>query len=227
VRRDALLAALFAGLFAVFTWWLAAGGPLIDLDLAIQEWSETHRPPVAEAIAQVLNRLGQGGPLLGICVVLALLVGWVRWRSGGGRWPAVQPLLYVLAAAVLVVPTVLVVKRLTERGAPSSPLPPEETVPLMGPLPPGEYDAGYPSGHAVNTIVWYGVMAVLVACLLHRYHRPARWWTAAQPVFRIAPPLIVLASQTYLSYHWFTDSLAGFALGLSIDRILSMLRRLQ
>jgi hypothetical protein len=223
VRRDVLLAVLFAGLFAVFTAALAAGGPLIDLDLAVREWAESHRPPAAEAVARVLNRLGQGGVLLGLCVVLALWVGWARWPAR--RWRALQPALYVLAAAVLVIPTVLVVKALTERGAPSSPLPPEQTVRLMGPLPPGEYDAGYPSGHAVNTIVWYGVLVVLVTCLLHEYRWAGRWWPVVRPVARIAPPVIVFATQTYLSFHWLTDSIAGFALGLAIDRALCLLRR--
>jgi membrane-associated phospholipid phosphatase len=232
VRRDALLAALFVAVFAVLTAALAAGGPLIDLDLAVREWAEAHRPPTAESVARILNRLGQGGPLLGICIVLALWVGLVRWRTPPPKparaavwWWALRPPLYVLAAAVLVVPTVLAVKVLTERGAPSSTLPPEQVVPLMGPLPPGEYDLGYPSGHAVNTIVWYGVLAVLVTCLLHEYRRVGRWpqW---RPVLRIAPPLIVFGTQTYLSFHWLTDSLAGFALGLAVDRVLSLLRRL-
>jgi hypothetical protein len=226
VRRDALLAALFAVLFAVLTVALAAGGPLIELDLAVREWAEAHRPAVAEAVARLLNRFGQGGVLLGICAAVGLLLTWMRWRAGLHRWRALQPALYVLAATVLVVPSVLLVKALTERGAPSSPLPPEQTVRLMGPLPPTEYDAGYPSGHAVNTIVWYGVLGVLLTCLLHEYRRAGAWWPAVRPAFRIAPVVIVFATQTYLSFHWLTDSLAGFALGLAVDRVLSMLRRL-
>lgn len=252
VRRDALLAVLYVGAFALLTAALAAGGPLIDLDLAVQEWSESHRPAAAEFLARILNRLGQGGVLLGICVVLSLWLARLRWRTtapvpatdagkpatgaGAGygwrrwrrwdRWWALQAPLYVLAAAVLVVPTVLVIKAFTERGAPSSPLPPEQTVPLLGPLPAAEYDAGYPSGHTVNTIVWYGILALLVTCLLREYRRSSRWWPSLRPALRIAPPVIVFCAQTYLSFHWFTDSVAGILLGLAIDRILSLLRRL-
>ncbi|MGH3682844.1 MAG: phosphatase PAP2 family protein, partial [Natronosporangium sp.] len=119
------------------------------------------------------------------------------------------------------------VKRATERGAPSSPLPAEQTVPLLGPLPPGEYAAGYPSGHAVNTIVWYGVLVLLVSALLDAYRRGTALPPAVEWTVRLAPPVVVVAAQTYLSFHWLTDSLAGLALGLAIDRALSLLRRLE
>jgi membrane-associated phospholipid phosphatase len=225
VRRDALLAAVFAGVFVGITVALAAGEAPGDLDLAILEWAEAHRSSAAEAVGRVLNRLGQGGPLLGICVVLALWLGLLRWRRAEGWWRALQPPLYVLTAAGLVVPTVLAVKWLTERGAPSSPLPPEQTVRLMGPLPPGAYDTGYPGGHAVNTIVWYGVLLLLATALLHAYRRPGPppWLRVA---FRVAPPVVVTAVTVYLSFHWLTDSLAGLALGLAVDRVLCLLRRL-
>lgn len=226
MRRDALLAALFAAVFAGITAALAAGGLLIDLDLAVRAWAEAHRPGPAEAVGRVLNRLGQGGPLLGICVVLSLWLGLLRWKRAAGWWRSLQPPLYVVAAAVLVVPTVLAVKAVTERGAPSSPLPPEQTVRLMGPLPPGAYDAGYPGGHAVNTIVWYGVLLLLATALLHAYGRagPPPWLYLS---IRIAVPVVVTAVTVYLSFHWLTDSLAGLALGLAIDRVLALLRRLR
>lgn len=227
MRRDALLVAGSVAAFGLLTAALAAGGPLIDLDLAVHEWADQHRPAAADSVARVLNRLGQGGALFGIGAGLAGLLGLVRLWRGAGWWRAGQPILYVLVAAAVVYLSVASVKRATERGAPSSPLPAEQTVPLLGPLPPGEYAAGYPSGHAVNTIVWYGVLVLLVNALLDTYRRgtalpPAVAWTV-----RLAPPVVVVAAQTYLSFHWLTDSLAGLALGLAIDRALSLLRRLE
>jgi membrane-associated phospholipid phosphatase len=231
--RDALLAAGSLAVFAGITAGLAAGGPLLDLDLAVHDWVVAHRPPAAEAGARVLNRLGQGGALLAICAVLA---GWLGWRaircppsaptrSGTARTlrTGLEPLLYVVAAAVLVVPTVLLLKRFTERGAPSSDLPAEQTVPLLGPLPPGEYAAGYPGGHAVNAVVWYGVLLLLVTALLRAYGR-AQPSSPLRVAVRLVPPLVVLGTTTYLSFHWLTDSLAGLALGLAIDRLLALLR---
>lgn len=227
MRRDALLVAVFLAGFALLTAALAAGCGLIDLDLAAREWSEAHRPAAAETVARALNRLGQGGVLLGICGGLAGLLVLVRWlRERAGWWPAGQPLLYLLVAAGLVYLTVAGIKHATERGAPSSPLPPEQTVRLLGPLPPGEYATGYPSGHAVNTIVWYGVLVLLVSALLRAYGR-AGLPPAMTRVARVAPPVVVVVVQTYLSFHWLTDSLAGLALGLAIDRTLCLLRWLK
>jgi membrane-associated phospholipid phosphatase len=123
-----------------------------------------------------------------------------------------------------VVPSVLAIKRVTDRGAPNSRLPPEQTVPLFGPQPPGAYADGYPGGHAVNTVVWYGVLLVVVTALLHAYGRtgPPR---AVRLAVRLAPPAIVLVVSTYLSFHWLTDGLAGLAIGLAIDRLLYLARR--
>lgn len=222
-QRDLLLIGCYAGAFIALTLGLAAGGPLVELDLAVREWVDAHRPGPAEAIGRVLNWLGQGGPLLAVSGVLALWLAAVR-RRGGERWHAAAPLAYVAAAAILVVPSVLALKAVTARGAPSSELPPEQTVAIPGELPAGEYASGYPGGHVVNTVVWFGVLVVLVTGLLRAYGRagPSR---AVRLAVRITPPAIVVATTAYLSFHWFTDGLAGLALGLLIDRLLGLLRR--
>ena len=229
MRRDLVLGpgllVASAAVFVAITAALAAGGWLIEVDLAVARWLAAHRPPAVEIAASVLNRLGQGLWLLGICAALA---GWLavrRHRAGESRWRVAVPLLYVFAAAVLLVPTVRVLKDHSGRGAPSSALPLETTVQLRAPLPPGEYAAGYPGGHAVNTVVWYGVLLALVIGLRFAYGRPSppRW---VQVTARTVPPVVVLCTTTFLSYHWFTDGLAGLALGLAVDRALYLLRPL-
>lgn len=201
--------------FAAVTAALAVGGPLVSLDLAVERWVESHRPPAAETVARVLNLLGQGGVLLALTVLAG---AWLAWRLR-----TLRPLGYVFVAVLLVVPPVLLVKALTERGAPSSTLPPEQTVRLLGPLPPGEYAAGYPSGHVVNTVVWYGVLLLLVTALLRAYGRgdPP---VAVRRVVRAGPPVVVLATTTYLSFHWLTDGLAGLAYGVFVDLVLRRVR---
>lgn len=213
MRRDLLLVVAYVGGFVAVTAALAVGGPLIELDLAVRQWSEQHRPPAADFVARQFNLLGQGSPLLFLSWAAA---EWLMLRTR-----SLRPLLYVSVAAVLVVPVVLGVKWFTERGAPSSPLPPEQVVPLLGPLPAGEYGAGYPSGHVVNAIIWYGVLLTLITTLLRTYGRaePTR---AVRVVVRVAPVAVVFCTTTYLSFHWFTDGLAALALGLAIDRVLAL-----
>ena len=76
----------------------------------------------------------------------------------------------------------------------------------------------YPSGHVANAIVWYGVIALLLAPLARTFgrHLSARLVT----VVRLVPPLVVLTTTTYLGWHWLTDSVAGLLLGLLLDRLL-------
>lgn len=200
----AALAALTIGL---------ARGQLLNVDLAVREWAAAHRPDAAYWIARVVNFLGQGGSvLMPVAGALAVAVG-VRARS-------VRPLLVVAAAFALTYLTIGPLKVWTDRAAPSSGLPPEESVRIFNTLPPGEYSMGYPSGHVANAIVWYGVIALLLAALLRTLGRP----DAPPAVFRairILPPAIVFCATTYLGFHWLTDSVAGLLLGLVLDRLLA------
>jgi membrane-associated phospholipid phosphatase len=79
------------------------------------------------------------------------------------------------------------------------------------------YAMGYPSGHVVNSIVWWGVIALLASRL---WEIPARWlW-----VMRVVPPVIVVCTTTYLGHHWVTDGLAAITVGLLLDRIIHRFR---
>jgi membrane-associated phospholipid phosphatase len=188
-------------------------GHLYGLDLAVREWGDTHRPEFAEWIARVFNFLGQGGWLLTpLAAILAIVTG-LRARS-------IRPLLVVAAAFILTYVTIGPFKLWTDRAAPSSTLPPEESVQIFNQLPAGEYSLSYPSGHVANAIIWYGVIALLLVALLRTLGRPNPPAGLALAI-RIAPPMIVFCTTTYLSYHWLTDSIAGLLLGLFVDRLLA------
>ena len=67
----------------------------------------------------------------------------------------------------------------------------------------------FPSGHAMNSMVAYGMLAYLLS-----RNVPRRW----MPVVVGAAVTIVLlvgASRIFLGYHYFSDVLAGFAAGLA------------
>ncbi|MEV1143445.1 phosphatase PAP2 family protein [Micromonospora sp. NPDC049799] len=192
-----------------------ANGHLFGLDRAIADWSDAHRPPVAYWVARILNYLGQGTPLTLIAAGLGLLLA-VRLRS-------VRPLLPPVVAFAFTYLTIGPLKVWTARPAPSAAtrepfLPPERTLPLFQDDLPLRFAQSYPSGHVANAIVWYGVIALLLAPLLRGYGRtmPPRLVT----VVRIVPPLVVLTTTTYLGWHWLTDSVAGLLLGLLLDRLL-------
>ncbi|PZG17100.1 PA-phosphatase [Micromonospora craterilacus] len=207
---DALLPAALVGLTAALT-----AGWFFGIDRAVADWADAHRPTAAWWVAAVLNYLGQGTPLTLIAAGLGVLLA-IRLRS-------VRPLLVPVAAFVLTYLTIGPLKVWTARPAPSASvkepfLPPAQTLPLFQDDLPVRFAQSYPSGHVANAIVWYGVIALLLAPLLASLGRtmPRRVVLAV----RIVPPTVVLCTTTYLGWHWLTDSVAGLLLGLLLDRIL-------
>jgi membrane-associated phospholipid phosphatase len=194
---------LLAG-FAVLTALLGAG-ILLDLDKTVSSWCYDHRTDYAYWLARTFNFLGNGGPLTVICLLIAIALG-ARLRS-------IRPVLPVVAAFLLTGFAILPIKVWTNRAAPGSTLP--NAVELFNQLPPGEYGRSYPSGHLVNAVVWYGVLALLVA----------PWLTPTlRRVLRFAPPAIVFVTTVYLNFHWLTDSFAGLLAGVFLDRLLTRAR---
>jgi membrane-associated phospholipid phosphatase len=197
---DAVLVALFAALTAAVAWGFPHG-----LDLAVRDWSDSHRPTPAYVIARGLNLLGQGSPL---AILAAALAGLLAWRSH-----SLRPLLPVVAAYLLLMATVGPVKVLTDRAAPHKPpATPHREEFLSGGL-------SYPSGHTANTVVWYGVLVLLLAALAPAALRPV-----ARRALRLGPPVVVAVVTTYLGFHWVTDTVAGLAVGLLLDRLLRRVR---
>jgi membrane-associated phospholipid phosphatase len=206
---DLLLLAALIGLTVALT-----RGHLLGLDRAVADWADAHRPPVAYWAARVLNYLGQGTPLTlltaGLGVLLAVRVGSVR------------PVLPPVTAFILTYLTIGPLKLWTDRAAPSASvkepyLPPADAVRLFH--TEGPFGVSYPSGHVANTVVWYGVLALLLLPLLRTYGRPLR--PGSRTVLRVVPPVVVFTTTTYLGWHWLTDSVAGLLLGLLLGRLLA------
>ena len=192
---------LDAGLLAVFvilTIALVARTPLLGVDTAVAHWCDAHRPAAVYWLARVLNFLGQGGWLL-LPLALVVAAGVAR------RTRSLRPLLPVAGAIVLLYATIGPLKLWTDRAAPHQEIDHPE---YLFRYPPGE---SYPSGHLANTVVWFGVIALLLAPYLG-----ARWRLA----LRVVPPVVVFASTTYLGYHWVSDDVAGVLLGVVLDRLL-------
>jgi membrane-associated phospholipid phosphatase len=117
------------------------------------------------------------------------------------------PLLPVVAAYALTYLTFGVLKLWLDRAAPHAPIPHPERL-FSGGL-------SYPGGHMSNTIVWYGVIVLLLSALLPD-GLPPRW----RLVLRVVPAVTVGLATVYLGYHWVTDNVAAIPLALVIDRII-------
>lgn len=195
----------FLGAFVLLTAALT-NGHLLGLDVAVADWSDAHRPPWLYWVARVLNSLGQGGWLLmPLAVALAALLAWRR-RS-------VRPLLVFLGAAVLTYLTIGPLKIWLQRAAPHF-TGPDRAV-MFNDAAVGAYGMSYPSGHVANAVVWYAVIAYLLAGLV------GALGPRAVLALRLLPPVIVFCTTTYLAWHWITDSVAGLFLGLVLARLMA------
>ena len=184
--RDALTAAVV--LFGVFL--VLTGLVVVDHDLAVDQsvlnWIVGERRSGVTSAFQVLTYLGSGWVLYPLAAVAAG-IWWVRdrdWHPGA------------MLAASLVGATILytVCKAIIERPRP----PAVDAVRLYT-------NWSFPSGHATQSMAFYGMLAFLA---VGGRLRP-RWpWVAAGVAI-----LLVGATRVYLGAHWLTDVLGGWALG--------------
>jgi membrane-associated phospholipid phosphatase len=179
-----------------------ARGHLLALDVHVAGWVTEHRPKPLYWLLRVFNYLGQGGQVL--MPVALLLTALLFWRRRD--WRVVLPF---AAGFVLTYVTIGPLKVWLDRAAPAFTGPHREI--LFNPAASGQYAMSYPSGHVANALAWYFIIALLLRELT------GRDWSA----IRMAPPVIVFITTTYLAFHWITDSVAGLLLGLILARVLA------
>jgi membrane-associated phospholipid phosphatase len=198
---DLVLVAAFVGLTAAL-----AGGHLLALDQRVADWAFAHQPAPIYWTARVLNYLGQGGQVL--MPVGLILTGVLAYRTRS--WRALLPF---AAAFVLTYITIGPLKIWADRAAPSFDGPDKAV--MFNPYASGVKAMSYPSGHMGNSLVWYAVIALLVALLLRR---PLRTWESF--AVRVLPVAVLFCTTVYTGFHWLTDSIAGVLLGLFLARLI-------
>ena len=164
--------------------------PLTQFDVTLLDWVHARATPAGYAISNAISLLGSPLTLtilaLGVGFLLAarrqwiLLGGWLAAFAGGG-----------LLAAVLK----LVIHR---------PRPPYAAEFLQ------HYSWSFPSGHAMGSLIGYGMLAYVLALLwIHR--------RSAQISMALVAALLIVAiglSRLYLGVHYFSDVVGGYAAGV-------------
>jgi undecaprenyl-diphosphatase len=163
--------------------------PLTHFDVTLLEWLHQHRTPFAFTMFAAITRLGSPVLIAGVAivvdVVLAIRERWLQFLS----WNAALG-----GAAVLS----MVLKRVIQRPRP------------VYAAALHEYSDSFPSGHALGSLIGYGMLAYLLAVFWAK--RPD-----TQVAIVAAATLLIAAiglSRLYLGVHYFSDIIAGYAAGM-------------
>lgn len=188
-----LLAGLLASIAALALFGAVAQdvlthGELRALDLPLAQWLHEHTSARGVALFRALTWLGSVMAIALLTLIVAVPLALRRHRRRLAGWLAANA-----GAGVLV----LILKAAFPRDRPSF-------------ADPYVYEptSSFPSGHALGSLVAYGMLAYLLLTLLRSY--------AARVTVVIAGISLILAigiTRLYLGAHYLTDVLAGFAAG--------------
>jgi membrane-associated phospholipid phosphatase len=182
---------LSAAGFGFMLWSVLAHGGLTLMDSSLATFVAGHRSGWLTAVVQLVTWLGSSL----FIIPLGLAVGgylWVRRRV----W---QPVVMMAVAFVGAASLYDIVKPAVGRARPPA------SLQVGGP----DEGFAFPSGHATQSIAFYGMLAVVLIV----WHAPRRRLIIA--IAAGVTTLVIGASRLYLGVHWLTDVLGGYALGLT------------
>ena len=207
-RKEMVRALRWAGLlffgFLLVTQQVISNGPLIHLDAMI---FNAERPHLTKLEKQILLRIDNLG-LRGVTATILLITAFFIAR----RFKSWRP----LNLSILAVLTLNLVVGLAKLGVGRTK--PKLNVDLV-------YAGGlsYPSGHASNAILTWGVLAYI----LYRYSHPDAWHPLAMGVAAGAFTFGVCIVSAFRNTHWLSDLLGGLFIGgallvlvIAVDRFV-------
>lgn len=198
-RPRALIAWSAVGLvsgvaFGLLLWGVLAHNGLTSADPGAATFVAGHRLVWLTPVMQLVTWLGSSF----FIIPFGIAVGGYLWR----RRRTWQPLVMMAAAFLGAAGLYDIVKPAVGRPRPPAALQ------VGGP----DIGRAFPSGHATQSIAFYGMLAVVLMTWNAPQHR--RLYVAGAAFLT----LVVGASRLYLGVHWLTDVLGGYALGLACCR---------
>jgi undecaprenyl-diphosphatase len=164
-------------------------GPVLALDQAISLYFAQHRDPAITEAMRLVSSLHQTWKVLLATAGIAAALAWRR------QWPSVRALIGVPAGMLLNV----ALKNTFQRPRPRWDDPLVQIATYR-----------FPSGHAVASTVFYGMLCAIVFA-----HTRSRRWRALAVALAAAMIVLVCFSRVYLGAHYPSDVVAGAAEGLA------------
>jgi len=186
-----IVALLSAAAFGFLLWGVLAHNGLTLADPVVATFVAGHRLAWLTPLMELVTWLGSSF----FIIPFGVAVGAYLWRRHRTWRPLVMVAVAFLGAAGLYD----IVKPAVGRARPGAALQ------VGGP----DIGNAFPSGHATQTISFYGMLAIV---LIIGYAARRRWLLI---IGAALVTLVVGASRLYLGVHWLTDVLGGYALGLA------------
>ena len=161
----------------------AAQQQLFALDYGTRTWVRVLRYEMLNLPMTMVTRLGDAVGLISL-IGLGMVV---LWRASP-RWALALPVLMAGAGALQ-----WVAKATADRARP-------DNAPW-----------GFPSGHALSMVVFFGLMIYLVATASRRRRR----WRLLACLICLVPVVVVSFSRLYLDRHWLSDLAGGLTVGMA------------
>jgi len=184
----ASVGALAALAFGAITQDVAGHDGMAVHDPRVTAWMVAHRAEWLTSILKVATWLGSTAVIIPLGVIVG---GFFVLRRR--RW---QPLALLAAAVAGAVGLYDIVKPLIGRPRPPSAI-------WIGHFS----GAAFPSGHAVQSVAFYAMLAIVLGAGRSASAKTMLWSVA------VLVALVVGGSRIYLGAHWLTDVLGGYALG--------------
>lgn len=209
-RRDTGLipfltsAPVLAGALTVLT--LLAAGPLTSYDEQVHgHWNRELTPHLAPLMTQVLDRIAGQAVCVPVLVAVAATLAWRRrtWR----------PLWCAAAAEIAFYVGVGGMKVILARPSPNRG---EADFLEGGLIHLGWQGISYPSGHAAEAVLVYGMAVFLIARYSSASTRTVRMLTVGVSAITVHAALVSF----YLGWHWVTDLVGGVLAGGLLLRLL-------
>jgi undecaprenyl-diphosphatase len=162
---------------------LAAQQQVFALDYGTRAWVAILRHELLQAPMEIVTTLGDHAGLVPLIVVASA----VLWRASR-RWAIALPVLMLGTGGLQ-----WLAKWTTNRPRPD------------------EAPWGFPSGHVLSLVVFFGLMIYLVATASRRRRR----WRVLASLVCLVAVAVVAFSRLYLDRHWLSDLGGGLSVGLA------------
>lgn len=159
----------------------AAQQQLFALDYGTRAWVQLLRYEALRLPMELVTSLGDD---VGLIAMIAIAIP-ILWRVSR-RWALALPVLMAGAGAL---------QWLAKLAA--------------GRARPDQAPWGFPSGHVLSLVVFFGLMIYLIATAA----RPRRRWRVLASLVAAAPVVVVAFSRLYLDRHWLSDLVGGLTVG--------------